>query len=134
MSKAPTLKLIEHVAAKMAGELYEIGRSQGLKSKYKNARSYALNNLEKFIPHAIKHLMEMLNRPDVAPELKEEIYDGLMERINDPEAKSLATASEGHALPNIDIAKLIPVKELPSVIKDQRIVEDYINPYKVKRH
>lgn len=129
----PTLKLIEHVAAEMAAVFYETGRSQGMTSKYKNARVYAMNNLEKFIPHAIKHLMTMLGNPSISAEMKEEIYDCLMERVNDPMAQSLAQSSEGHALPDIDIAKLIPVKELPSVIQNNQVLRDYL-PFKAKRH
>jgi hypothetical protein len=51
-------------------------------------------------------------------------------------AASLADSSSGHILPDIDIAKLIPVKELPSVIVDRRVGKDFgINPlFKAKRH
>lgn len=130
---SPRFNLIEHVAAKLAGEFYEVGRSQGLKSRHKNARAYALNNLEKFVPHATKHLLEMLNNPSISIEQKEEIYNSLMERMDDPEAKALADSTDGHALPDIDIAKLIPVKELPSVIQDNRVLRDFL-PFKAKRH
>lgn len=134
-NKAPRFALIEHVAATLAGEFYEIGRSQGLKSRFKNARVYAMNNLEHFVPHAIKVLLQQLNNPSICAEQKEEIYNGLMERINDPDAQALAKSSEGRALPNIDIAKLIPIQELPSVIKDQRAITDFGTPvFKAKRH
>ncbi len=134
----PKLNLIEHVAAELAATFYEVGRSQGLKSRHKNARNYALNNLEKFVPHAVKHLLEMLNSPSTSAEMKEEIYESLMERMNDPMAQSLADASANHALPDIDIAKVIPVKELPSVIQDKRAINDYEAirgmSFKAKRH
>lgn len=132
----PKFKLIEHVAAQLAATFYEVGRGQGLHSKFKNARVYAMNNLEKFIPHAIKALLQQLHNPSISAEQKEEIWDALQERINDPMAGSLADSSSGHALPDIDIAKLIPVKELPSVIKDKRVKRDFgINPFfKAKRH
>lgn len=131
----PKFALIEHVAAELAAVFYETGRSQGLTSKYKNARVYAMNNLEKFIPHAIKALMTQLGNPSISAEQKEEIYESLMERINDPQAQSLADSSGQAGLPDIDIAKLIPVKELPTVIQDQRAIADYgVNPFKAKRH
>lgn len=132
-SKAPKLALIEHVAAELACVFWETGRSQGMKSRYKNARVYALNNLEIWVPHAIKHLLTMLNNPSTAPSAKEEIYEALMERINDPEAMALADSSSKHALPDIDIAKLIPVKELSSVIQNNQVLRDYL-PFKAKRH
>ena len=133
--KQPKFNIIEHVAAELAAVFYETGRSQGLTSKYKNARVYAMNNLEKFVPHAVKALMDQLNDPSVSAEQKEEIYESLMERMNDSAATSLADSSSDHALPDIDIAKLIPVKELPTVIKDQRSIIDYGTPvFKAKRH
>lgn len=134
----PKFNLIEHVALELAATFYEVGRSQGLKSKHKNARLYAFANLEKFVPHAIKHLLEMLNNPSVSAEQKEEIFESLQERINDPTAQALAQSSGDAALPDIDIAKLIPVKDLPSVIVDRRSVADYESirgmSFKAKRH
>ncbi len=121
----PKLNLIEHVALELAGVFYDTGRSQGLKSKYKNARAYAYANLEKFVPHAVKTLLDQLNNSSISAEAKDEIMESLLERVNDPMAKSLADASANHALPDIDIAKLIPVKELPTVIHDKRAIADY---------
>lgn len=138
ISKPPKFALIEHVAAALAAEFYEVGRSQGLMSRHKNARNYALNNLERFVPHAIKHLLEQLNSPSVSAEQKEEIWQSLQERINDPAAQSLAQASANHALPDIDIAKVIPIKDLPTVIQDKRALSDYEAirgmKFKAKRH
>jgi len=122
---SPKLNILEHVALELAATFYEVGRGQGLKSKYKTARAYAFANLEKFVPHATKHLLSMLHRSDISVDQKNEIYDCIMERVNDPTAQSLAESSEGHALPDIDIAKLIPVQELPSVIVDKRATVDY---------
>lgn len=133
INKVPKLNLVEYVATELAGVFYDTGRSQGLQSKHKTARHYAAANLEKFVPHAIKAMLDMLNNPSISAEMKEEIWESLQERINDSVAQSLAQSSENHPLPDIDIAKLIPVKELPSVIKDQRTVQDY-NPYRAKRH
>lgn len=122
---SPASVIIEKTALNMAAVFYEAGRSSGLKSKFKTARHYAAANLEKFVPHAVVHLREMLYKPDTPNEMKAIIHDAILERINDPEAVDLAKSSQGHALPDIDIAKLIPVHELPSVIKDRRTVKDY---------
>lgn len=134
----PKFNLIEHIAISLAAEFYEVGRSQGLKSKYKTARHYAAANLERFVPHAIRSMLNMLNNPSISAEMKEEIFESIQERINDPTAQSLAQASTNHALPDIDIAKLIPVKELPTIIQDRRAISDYGAvrgmKFKAKRH
>lgn len=83
--------LIEATAGSLAAETYESLRSAGFKSKYKNPRSYARANLEKYIPVAVKTLTEMLNRKDIHENLKAEIYEALLERANDP---SLAIIDE----------------------------------------
>lgn len=127
---SPRFSLIEHVAAELACKFYEVGRSQGLKSVHKTPRHYAYANLERFVPHAVKHLLEQLNDPSVSADRKDMIHDALLERINDPEAKSLADASANHSLPDIDVAKLIPVQDLPTVIKDRRVGREFgINPF-----
>lgn len=81
----PQSILIEQTALAIAAEYYEIGRSQGLKSKHKNARAYARANVEKFIPLAVENLLKMLSLPHVPQEQKDLIYDAIMERTNDPE-------------------------------------------------
>lgn len=121
----PSSVIIEKTALNMAAVFYEAGRSSGLKSKYKNARIYAAANMEKFVPHAVHYLRELLYKPDTPDEMKAIIHEAILERINDPTANDLAKSSANHALPDIDIAKLIPVQELPSVIKDQRTVKDF---------
>jgi hypothetical protein len=101
----PRSVLIEKVAGELAATFYEIGRSQGLTSKHKNARAYARANLEKFIPKAIEHLIECLGPKSTLPvEAKEEIYNELMERVNDP---ANVTSGEIANLPDIDIKKLL---------------------------
>lgn len=122
---SPASVIIEKTALNFAATFYEVGRSQGLTSKFKTARHYASANMEKFVPHAIHHLREMLYKDDTPHEMKAIIHEAILERINDPEAVDLAKASEGRALPDIDIAKLIPVQELPSIIKDRRSVKDF---------
>lgn len=144
---SPKFNLVEHIAAEMAGVFYETGRSQGLTpiqimaalngtsntqglANFKNARVFAMNNLEKFVPHAVKAMLDMLSSSTVSAEQKEQIFESLQERINDPTAQSLANASSQHALPDIDVAKLIPVQDLPTVIKDRRVGREFgINPF-----
>jgi hypothetical protein len=77
--------LIEKVAAELAGTWYEVGRGQGMTSKYKSARAYARANIEKFVPKAVEILIDMLGKPDTPEIMKAEIYEALMERINDPD-------------------------------------------------
>jgi hypothetical protein len=96
----PQSTLIETVAAQLACTFYEVGRGQGLTSKYKTAKAFARANLNKFIPKAVEILLQML-KPDsnCTPEMREEIYEALMERHNDPELNKV--------MPNIDVKKLI---------------------------
>lgn len=79
----PESLLIEKTALDLACSFYEIGRSQGLKSKYKNAKQYAKKNLEQFIPKAIEVLIDMLSKDHVPEDQKSLIYSALMERTND---------------------------------------------------
>lgn len=103
----PKHTVIEQTAAEFAATWYEIGRGQGLTSKWKDARSYARANFEKFILKAVEILISMLGRQDIPDLMKAEIFDAFQERINDPEAAALA----GCPLPNIDISKLLPKQE-----------------------
>jgi hypothetical protein len=85
--KPTSTAIIEKTAGEMAAVWYDIGRGQGMTSKYKSARAYARANLEKFIPVALKHLLSMLSRPDISEHMKKEIYDAYIERANDPDLK-----------------------------------------------
>lgn len=96
----PTHNLIEKVAIELAATWYEIGRGQGLTSKHKTAKAYAAANLEKFIPKAVEHLLDMLGaNSNATPEMKEEIYEALQERLNDPGLCEI--------MPNVDVNKAI---------------------------
>lgn len=79
----PQSVLIEKTALEFACVFYEAGRSSGLTSKHKDAKSYAKKYLTKFIPLAVSHLMDMLSNPNVHKEQKDLIYDALLERAND---------------------------------------------------
>lgn len=86
---APHSLLIEKTALELAATYYEVGRSQGLTSKFKNARAFAKANVEKYIPMAVKFLMDMLGSPSVPQDQKDMIYDALMERSNDPDLSDI---------------------------------------------
>ncbi len=81
----PESELIEHTAMKLASAFYEAGRSTGLKSKYKDAKGYALRHVKEFTPLAINYLMDILAKPTTPQDQKDAIYDALMERTNDVE-------------------------------------------------
>lgn len=97
----PKSRLIEHTAAEFACIYYEVGRGQGMTSKFKTPQAFARANLEKFIPMVMKHFLEMLNNPSLPKEMKEPIFEAMMERHNDP------TLQMGNELPDIDVNKLI---------------------------
>jgi hypothetical protein len=80
----PKINLIEQTAADLCAQFYEVGRSQGLTSKHKTHKDYVAHNIEKFIPIALSYLMDMLNRPDISVEMKDTIYEAIIERNSDP--------------------------------------------------
>ena len=86
---APHSVLIEKTALDLATTYYEVGRSQGLHSKHKDARKFAKANVEKYIPMAVKLLMDMLGNPATPNDQKDMIYDALMERSNDPDLSDI---------------------------------------------
>lgn len=81
---SPHSILIEQTALDLATTYYEVGRGQGLTSKYKTHRAFAKANVEKYIPMAVKLLMDILSNPATPQDQKDLIYDALMERTNDP--------------------------------------------------
>jgi hypothetical protein len=93
--KPKSKPLIEKVAGELAGVWYEIGRGQGMTSKWKTPRAYAKANIEKFIPLALKHLLEMLSNPTTPDLMKQEIYDAIMERVNDPDLHVFSEVKKG---------------------------------------
>lgn len=111
--KKPEFDIIEVTAMKFAATFYETGKSQGLTSKYKTERLYALHNFHLFIPRAIDTLTEMLSRDDIAENIKEKVYLALMERVNDPE---LAQVFPIETLPKVDIKKLLDNTPLAPIV------------------
>lgn len=126
--KGPKHTVIEKTAAEFAATWYEIGRGQGMTSKWKSPKAYARANFEKFIPKAIDTLLSMLGRSDIHDLMKQEIYEALMERYNDPELISMFPN-----VPNIDISKILPKHDrIPDVTTT--VLHNIQNPYKTKGH
>lgn len=80
----PQSVIIEKTALELAASWWEIGRTNGMSSKYKSARQYAKKNLETWIPKAVEILTEMLSKDNIPELMKQEIYTALMERANAP--------------------------------------------------
>lgn len=125
---SPKYTVIEKVAAELAGTWYEIGRGQGLTSKWKTPKAYARANFEKFIPKSVELLLSMLGRSDIHDLMKQEIYEALLERHNDP---ALCDAMPN--IPNIDITKLLPKGDKPEIINTTVLHNKTANPFKIKQ-
>lgn len=124
---SPKSAVIEKTALELACTWYEIGRGQGLTSKWRDPRSYARANFEKFIPKALEILISMLGRSDIHDLMKTEIYEALLERHNDP---TLCDAMPN--IPNIDITKLLPKHDRIADVRT--VLHNNINPYIKKGH
>lgn len=81
----PASVLIEQTATDMCAEYFEIGLSQGLRSKYKTHKAFVHAYLEHFIPLAIDTLTGMLGNSNVPDNQKVLIHEALLERVNDPD-------------------------------------------------
>lgn len=79
----PESTLIEMTALQLAATFWEIGRSQGIKSKHKDAKSYAKKYLVNFIPKAVELLMDILANPQTPQTQRDAILDAFLERTND---------------------------------------------------
>lgn len=105
--------LIEKVAGELAATYFEAAQNtpqmDTLRKKYCNdPRRYARMNLERWIPVAVEHLIECLKSPRLSVEAKEEIFNCLQDRVNDPEnITSDDIINNGGMLPKIDIKPLI---------------------------
>lgn len=128
----PNSDLIERVAANFAAEWFEAAAATpGMnmeRHKYKNdPRRFARLNLEKFIPQAISVLIGMLGRPDVALEMKEEIYSALQDRNNDA---SNVISTEIEALPDMNMQKVLELYNKPDKI-DQSLIRKREKPLEI---
>lgn len=127
----PVSTVFEQVACELACTWYEVGRSQGLKSKWKDARSYGRANFEKFLPKALEYCVSMLGRQDVPDLMKAEIFEELHRRNNDPDINAML----GYGLPDLDVKKILnmlPKQErLPDINTGGSVLKQMkINPYK----
>lgn len=84
----PESVLIEKTALSLATTFYEIGRGQGLTSRYKDARSYARRHVKEFIPKAVELLMDILANPQTPIAQRDAIMDAFLERVNDKDLAS----------------------------------------------
>ena len=85
----PESILIEKTALDLACVFYEAGRSSGLTSKHKDARAFARANVTTFIPKAVDLLMDIMGNPSTSKEMKDAIYDAMLERTNNVELTQL---------------------------------------------
>lgn len=113
--------LIEQTAGELAAIFYEAARSSGLKSKHKNARNYAKTNLEKFIPKAVELLLSMLQMNHISDVLKNEIYEALIERANDPDLEVLnQTEKKPYSIPDFPEYMFNKQNKSPPIIATKR--------------
>ena len=79
----PESVLIEKTAMELATAFYEVGRGQGLTSKYKTPQAYARRHVNEFIPKDVSILMDMLANPQTPENARLAIMDAFLERVND---------------------------------------------------
>lgn len=95
----PVDPLIFQVAGEMCATMYDTGRSQGMTSKYKNEREYVKAYIEKYIPIAVKTLIQMLKPTSNCTEhMRQRIHEALTNPINDPDLME----GKKNGLPNIN--------------------------------
>ncbi len=92
----PSSVLIEQTAADLCAEYYEIGCSQGLKSKHKTHKAFVHAHIEHFIPLAVQTLLDILANPATPSEQKDAISEALIERANDADLSFLNEKIEWH--------------------------------------
>lgn len=120
----PQSLLIEQTALKFAQVYYEAGRSTGLTSKHKDARSFARANVEKFIPLATSTLLDMLGKSSTPLEQKDMIYNAIMERTNDTDLSDIGIKQFENNVPFLpDAAKIFEKPELEAALN--RGIKDF---------
>lgn len=118
----PQSLLIEKTALELAAVFYEAGRSSGLTSKHKDAKSFAKANVERFIPKAVDLLMDMIGSGAIPEDQKQLIYEAFMERTNDKDLSNCGIPVFENNTPYL--------ADKP-VIYDQPIIDDILNKRKV---
>ena len=102
--KTPNSTVIEKTALEMAAVFYDAARSSGGTSKL-TQRAWARKNFQKFIPRAIQILISMLGRSDISDLMKQEIYEALIERVNDLEMIMLDDIAKKHLENKISVTE-----------------------------
>lgn len=93
-----TTQMIQHLCKEMAGELYEENkRTPRFRALWPDYRQYIARTWPMHIPIARTILTDMLRRPDseVAPRLKEEIYETILEDRKRSAGKPSAKVGQG---------------------------------------
>ncbi len=83
-----TKTIIEKTAINLCAQFYEDNRMMGnpcLDPKtgmpYRNQRAYVRKNFERFITMAVEASLSLLGRADTPDEVKQEIYEAILERV-----------------------------------------------------
>lgn len=132
--------LIEKTAAEFAGTFFEASRSSGMRiitlqgeiidlRKYKNNPvKFAKAHFEKFIPAATHALIEIMSRENTPVSMKEQIYQAILERTNDPDLDMMAkTAGDLPEFEQTVLYKSDQEKPKPVIINTPKIDFDYNN-------
>lgn len=88
-----TKTIIEKTAVNIAAQFYEENRMMGnpcldprTARPYRSQRAYIRSNFQRFIPMAVAASLSLLDRPDTPEEVKQEIYEAILERVDhDPQ-------------------------------------------------
>ena len=126
----PESLLIEKTALELATAFYEIGRSQGLTSKYKTHQAYAKRHLNEFIPKAVSLLMDIIANPQTPEDQRLMIYDALLERVNDTDLAQTIPAFNNPFADKFTSDKVVPQKPLVGTSKtlDSLPLETMLHP------
>lgn len=132
--------LIEKTAAEFAGTFFEAARSSGMSiitlqgqkidlRKYRNNPiKFAKAHFEKFIPAATHALIEIMSRENTPVSMKEQIYQAILERTNDPGLDLMAkTAGDLPEFEQTVLYKHDDEKPKPVIINTSKIDFDYNN-------
>lgn len=108
----PESVLIEKTALELAAAFYEVGRGQGLTSRYKTPQAYAKRHVKEFIPKAVSILMDMLANPQTDEACRLAIYDAFLERANDKDLSNTIPIFDNPFADKFTSDKVVPQKPL----------------------
>lgn len=125
--------LIEKTAAEFAGTFFEAARSSGMGvinlqgeridlRRYKNnPHKFARAHLEKFIPAATHSLIEIMSRENTPASMKEQIYQAILERTNDPDLDMMGKTAGLPEFENTVLFKADTEKPKPVIVNTPAI-------------